>query len=520
MQPTVERTSKRWWTLAVMAVCLLTLGLDVTVLNVTLPTLVRDLGATTTQLQWMIDAYLLAFGGLLLTMGTLGDRFGRRRFLLGALAVFLVGSLMCVLADTANNLIVARAVQGIGASAIVPLTLAMLPVLFPVEQERTKAIAIWAAAMALGLPLGPIVAGVLLEYFWWGSVFLINVPMVAVALVSAAALLPESRDPASPKIDIVGGALSVVGLGTLLFGIITGPTNGWGDPFVLTSIAIGIVLLVVFVLREARAQQPMLDLALFRNPRFTWAIAAVMLTVFGLTGLMFTLTQYLQFILGYSALKAGMCLLLLVFPLAITANSSARIVEKTGAKALITAGLVVTAGGMALFSTVEIESTFTLAAWSLAIIGAGLGMTMAQATNCVMGAIPVARAGRGSAVLAAMRQLGASMGVAILGSVLATAYVNRLGDATSALPDASRQAAEDSVGTALQVAGQMGAQGENLALAARSAFVEAMSIDLLIGALVALVGAALVFARLPARAEGRVRGERQPSSATPEVSPG
>ena len=238
-----------------------------------------------------------------------------------------------------------------------------------------------------------------------------------------------------------------------------------------------------------------------------------MLTVFGLTGLMFTLTQYLQFILGYSALKAGMCLLLLVFPLAITANSSARIVEKTGAKALITAGLVVTAGGMALFSTVEI-------AWSLAIIGAGLGMTMAQATNCVMGAIPVARAGRGSAVLAAMRQLGASMGVAILGSVLATAYVNRLGDATSALPDASRQAAEDSVGTALQVAGQMGAQGENLALAARSAFVEAMSIDLFIGALVALVGAALVFARLPARAEGRVRGERQPSSATPEVSPG
>jgi EmrB/QacA subfamily drug resistance transporter len=483
-----------------MSICLLTLGLDITVLNVTLPTLVRDLGASTTQLQWMIDAYLLAFGGLLLTMGALGDRYGRRRLLLGALFVFLVGSLMCVFADTPQRLIFARGIQGVGAAAIVPLSLAFLPVIFPDEEERTKAIAIWAAANAIGLPLGPIVAGILLQNYWWGSVFLINIPMVAISLVASAALLPESRDATAPKIDVVGAMLTVLGLGSLLFGIITGPSNGWTDPAVLATIVAGVVLLGAFVFRESRAAQPMLDLKLFRDPRFAWAIVAIMLTVFGLTGLMFTLTQYLQFILGYSALKTGVCLLLLVFPLAVAANASARVVLRFGAKAVIATGLVATAAGMLLFSTVDTNSGFALPGWSLAVIGAGLGMAMAQATNCVMSAIPVAQAGRGSAILATMRQLGASMGVAILGSILATVYASRLGNATAALPAQAAKAAEDSVGTALQVAEEMGAQGTDLAQAAKAAFIDGMSIDLVIGAAVTLAGAVAVLSRLPAYA--------------------
>ena len=501
----MERTSMRWWTLAVMGVCLLILGLDSTVLNVTLPTLVRELGASTRQLQWILDIYLLVFGGLLLTMGSLGDRFGRKRLLLGALVAFLGGSLLCAFSGSANVLILARGIQGLGAAAIVPLTLAILPVIFPVEEERTKAIAIWSSTAALGLPLGPIVAGLLLQHFWWGSVFLINVPVIAVALIAGAILIPESKDPTAARIDPVGAVLSVTGLMALLYGVITGPSEGWSDGVVVATLTAGVVLLAAFLVWERRTSHPMLDLSMFRNPRFSWAIVAMGLTVFGLVGLMFTLTQYLQFVLGYSALRAGVALLPLVIALAIAAPISAQLVLRFGAKIVIAIGLGITAAGMLLFSTTTIDSGYRLAGIALAVVGVGMGTAMAQAANCVMGAVPIEQTGRGSATLATTRSLGAAFGVAILGSMLSSVYVSRLGDALQGLPPTVADAAEDSVGTALQVASRLGSAGEPLATAAKEAFIRGMDVCLMVGAGFALAGALLVLALLPAR-PGTVEG--------------
>lgn len=495
----MERSSVRWWTLAVMGLCLLVLGLDSTVLNVALPTLVRELGASTSQLQWILDTYLLVFGGLLLTMGRLGDRFGRKLLLQAALVLFLGGSLLCAFAASPDMLILARGVQGLGAAAIMPLTLAILPVIFPVEEERTKAIAIWSAAAALGLPLGPIVAGVLLREFWWGSVFLINVPVIVLALVAGAVLIPESKDTTARGGDPLGVLLSVGGLVAFLYGVITGPTDGWTDIAVLATLAAGGVLLTAFVLWERRTRTPMLDVSMFRNPRFGWAIAAMGLTVFGLVGLMFTLTQYLQFVLGYSALTAGIALLPLVVALAIAAPISAQLVLRIGAKIVIAAGLAITAAGLMLFSTTSLTSGYALTGSALAVVGVGMGLAMAQAANCVMGAVPVERAGQASATLGTIRSLGAAVGVAVLGSILSTAYVQRIADALSGLPPAAAALARDSIGTALQVATRLGPAGTPLEVAAKDAFVHGMDLCLVFGAAFTLAGALLVLARLPAR---------------------
>ena len=300
-----EPYPRRWWALGVLSLSLILIGLDNTILNVALPTLSQDLHATDSQLQWIVDGYTLVFAGLLLTAGSLGDRFGRRKALFTGLIVFATGSLAATWAGSAGQLTAARAVMGVGGAIIMPATLSVLTNVFVDARERAKAIGIWAAVSGLGIVLGPTAGGWLLEHFWWGSVFLINVPIAAAALISGYWLVPESRDPAAPRVDVLGAVLSVAGLGTLVWAIIEGADRGWTSAPILSAFAVAAVTLTAFVYWQHRCEHPMLDLRFFRDRRFTTACVAITLVFFGMFGTIFFLTQYLQFVLGYSPLEAG-----------------------------------------------------------------------------------------------------------------------------------------------------------------------------------------------------------------------
>ncbi|MEX2031820.1 MAG: DHA2 family efflux MFS transporter permease subunit, partial [Dehalococcoidia bacterium] len=333
-----EPYARRWWALGVLSLGLVLIGLDNTILNVALPTLVRELGATNSQLQWIVDSYVLVFAGLLLTAGSLGDRFGRKGALNFGLIVFVGAAIYCATTDSAEQLIVGRAVMGLGGAFIMPSTLSILTNMFP-PNERARAIGIWAGMAGVGIPLGPLVGGWLLENADWGWVFLINVPIVAVALGLGLWLLPTSRDPAAPRIDIPGAALSMVGLSAVIYGLIEAPNHGWTAPATLLVFAAGAAVLALFVVWERRTREPMLDLRFFRNPRFTAANIAVTLVFFALLGSMFSMTQYLQFVLGYSALEAGIRMMPMALGMMIGAPLSARLVEHIGSKVVVTAGL-------------------------------------------------------------------------------------------------------------------------------------------------------------------------------------
>lgn len=415
---------RRWATLAVLAVSLAIVALDNTILNVALPTLVRQLGATASELQWIVDAYVLAFAGLLLTMGALGDRFGRKRALTAGLVVFAVASIAAATADTVNGLIAARAAMGVGSALIMPSTLSIITDVFR-GAERGRAIAVWAAVAGLGVILGPVIGGWLLERYWWGSIFLINVLVVVVALTAGAALVPESRDPEATPLDLVGAALSIAGLVALIYTIIETPSRGWTDSAVLTGFAVAGVLLGVFLLWERRAGHPMLRLSFFENPRFSAASAAIAMTFFGLFGVVFLLTQYLQFVLGYMPLEAGLRLLPLA-TLVVAAPASARVTERIGTKIVVTTGLTVVAGAMGLLAMISVGSGYGQVAVALALLGLGMGATMAPATDSIMGSVPAARAGVGSAVNDTIRQVGGALGVATLGSIAASTYTSSM----------------------------------------------------------------------------------------------
>ncbi|MDQ3306626.1 MAG: MFS transporter, partial [Actinomycetota bacterium] len=315
---------RRWLALAVLCLSLVLIVLDNTVLNVALPTLVRELGATTTQLQWMVDAYVIVFAGLLLTAGALGDRFGRRRSLQAGLMVFALASGLAALSSTSDQLIGARAVMGLGAAFVMPATLSIIISLFTDPKERARAIAIWAGMAGVGVALGPVVGGWLLEHFWWGSVFLINLPIVALALVSGRLLLPESSDPSHARLDVTGAVLSIAGIGALLWAIIEAPVKGWDDPLTIAAFVVAAVLVGGFVWWERRVEHPMLDVGFFADPRFSAASASIALVFFALFGSFFLFTQLLQFVLGYSALEAGLRLLPISLVMGIVSPISAR----------------------------------------------------------------------------------------------------------------------------------------------------------------------------------------------------
>jgi EmrB/QacA subfamily drug resistance transporter len=475
----VSRPGQRWMALGVLCASLLAIVIDNTIVNVALPSLVRDLGADVSELQWVVDAYTLVFAGLLLLAGALGDRFGRRRTLLAGLAVFGVAS---------------------GAAFIMPATLSLLISVFTDARERAMAIGIWAATAGLGVALGPVVGGFLLDRFWWGSIFIVNVPLTAVALIAGLRLLPESRDPVARRIDWTGAGLSGVGLVAFVWAIIEAPTEGWTSASVVAAGALAAVTLTAFVVWQRRIDEPLLDVRLFENSRFTAASTTIMVLFFALFGFLFLSTQYLQFVLGYSPSAAGMRVLPYAGAMIVFAPLSSMLVAHLGTKRIVTAGMLLFSTGLAIAATVTTSSGYGRLGIALLFMGAGMGLAGAPATESIMGSLPAERANIGSAVNDTTRELGGALGVAIVGSIMSSLYATQLSGALPAdVPAPVAQAARASVGAGVTL-------GPGVADAAREAFVHAMSRASILAALVAVFGAFIAWRHLPAREGAPVDG--------------
>jgi EmrB/QacA subfamily drug resistance transporter len=494
--------SRPWLALAVLCVPLLIVSLDNTVLNVVLPTLERKLHATTSELQWIVDAYVLVFAGLLLVAGSLADRVGRKRTFLAGLLAFAAGSTWAAFSGSVAVLIAARASMGIGAALIMPSTLSIITNTFTEEGERQRALGIWSGTTGAGIALGPIVGGLLLARFWWGSVFLVNVPIALLGVAFAISLVPESRDPHAQRPDPGGALLSASGLTLLVWAIIEAPTRGWSSALVLGAGGGGLALLACFAFVEHASSHPMLDLSFFRKRRFSAAIVPVGLVTFGLFGALFVLTQFLQLKLGYTPLQAGVRTLPAAGAILVVAPLSALFVRRLGTKLTVAAGLFAVAGGLLQISGASTATTYAGILPGMVLLGAGAGLAIPSATGSVMGSLPSEHTGVGSATNGTFLQVGGALGVAVIGSLLSTRYEHRMTStlATHHVPHGIEQIILGSLGGALGVAKQIGGlAGELLATSARSAFVRGMDLGLLVGAIVALGGALLALLALPAR---------------------
>jgi EmrB/QacA subfamily drug resistance transporter len=496
------RPVRRWLALAVLCVALLMVNLDNTVLNVALPTLVRDLHATTTELQWIVDAYVLVFAGLLLVAGSVADRVGRKKVFCFGLVAFAAGSTWAAFSGSTGMLIAARASMGIGGAVMMPATLALITNIFTEPAERQRAIGLWAGTTGLGIALGPIVGGALLARFWWGSVFLINVPIAAAGFACAIPLVPESRDRQARRPDLAGAALSIAGLGLLLWALIEAPVRGWTSARVIAAGAGGLAVLTLFTVWESRTTHPMLNLGFFRNRAFAGAVCSVAMVTFGLYGTLFLLTQFLQFSLGYSALAAGMRVLPAAGMIAVIAPLSALALRVTTVRYTVTAGLACIAAGLFLLSGTAATSSYVSMLPGILLLGAGAGLALPAATESVMGSLPAQNTGVGSAANGTFLQTGGALGVAVIGSLLNTRYT---GDISAAMapyhvPAAVSQAVSGSLGGALGVAARVGGHlGAMLAAAAKSAFASGMDLGLLTGACVAIGGCLVALLVLPRR---------------------
>jgi EmrB/QacA subfamily drug resistance transporter len=509
-QPPFDRSSpayhRRWWILAVLCLSLLVIIVDNSILNVAIPTLVEELDASNSQLQWMVDSYTLVFAGLLLTAGSLGDRFGRRGALQIGMLVFGAGSLLSAFAATPNQLIGTRALMGVGGAFIMPATLSIITNVFPPE-ERGKAIALWAAISGVAGALGPISGGFLLEHFYWGSIFLVNLPIVAVAVTAGVFIIPTSRDPSKPALDPVGALLSIVGLVALVYAIIQAPEHGWTHPPIIGAFGVSAVVLAAFAWWEWRAPSPMLDVSFFRNPRFSAASGGITLIFFAMFGAVFLLTQHLQFVMGYSALDAGIRLLPWAATMMVVAPNSHRLVVRFGTKVVVATGLGLAGLALALMTTMPGEgaSYWGDVAWRMMIMAAGMGLTMAPATESIMGSLPRAKAGVGSAVNDTTRQVGGALGVAIVGSVMSSVYSSRIAEILrqAPVPREAADAARDGLGQALfGVAPEIpaGELRDAFVSGAKDAFMVGLHRGVAVAAVAAFLGVVVVLRWLPARA--------------------
>jgi EmrB/QacA subfamily drug resistance transporter len=503
--------------LILLALCLaaLIINIDVTIVNVALPSLVRQLGATTTNLQWVVDAYTLVFAALILAAGSFSDRVGRKGVLLAGLGVFAAGSLAGSLGQTPGELIAARAVMGVGAAGIFPATLSLIANVFTGRAERAKAIGLWGATTGVGVATGPIVGGWLLENFWWGSVFLFMVPVAAVIAVLIAAVVPTSKDPTAPPLDWPGLVLSSAGMGTLVLGIIQAPNWGWSSAATLGTIAAGVFILAVFVDVERRMARPMLDVGLFRNPRFTAASGSIAIGFFTLAGFTFLVTQYFQFVKSYTPLGTGVRLLPVATSIAVAAVVGTKLAVRIGNKAVVATGLTMFGVALLWISTVSASTSYLEIVGQMLMGGGGLGLITAPATEAIMGAVPTEKAGVGSAVNDATRLFGAALGVAVIGSVAASLYANRLGATIPHdLPLQAALAAKGSVGGALVAAKDLRDAGlavpaQQLSGAAADAFLHSLAGSVRVAGAVALGGGIMAAALLPSR----------PRSVSPAIEP-
>ncbi|MGW2229122.1 MFS transporter [Streptomyces formicae] len=494
---------RRWAILGVLMLSLLIVVLDNSILNVAIKTISTPaptgLGATQGELEWAINAYTLVFAGLLFTAGLLGDRLGRKRVLLGGLVVFGLGSALAAESASPVQLIAFRAVMGLGAAFVMPATLAILMNVFE-RDEQPKAIGIWAGGVGLAIAIGPITGGVLLDHFWWGSVFFVNVPIVLIALALMVWLVPDSRDPKPGRIDLVGVALSVVGLVLLVYGIIKGgQLADFTDPAVLATIAAGLAVLVAFVLYEKRSDHPSIDIAYFKNRVFSAAISAIALVFFSLMGVTFFAVFYTQSVRGYSPLQTGLLMLPLAAAQLIFAPRARLVVDRFGVRAVCTGGLLLVAAMLVAFTALEADTPIWLLEVIFFLMGTGMAHIMTPTSVVIMQALPREKAGSASALSNTFRQVGGALGIAVLGSVLSAAYRSGVEDKLTLLPAGARHAAGESIEATLGVAAKLGPRGEPLVSAANDSFLHAMHVTALCGAGVALIGSVIVFLFLPGR---------------------
>jgi EmrB/QacA subfamily drug resistance transporter len=504
---------RRWVILSVLIVGLLAIVIDNTVLNVALKTIAEPppggLGASQSQLEWAINSYTLVFAGLLFTFGVIGDKIGRKRMLIIGLALFGIASLLSAYSRSPEQLIFARAAMGLGGAAVMPQTLSIISNVFE-PAERPRAIGLWAMAVGLGIATGPVLGGLLLNHFWWGSVFLINVPVTAVGILAAVILVPESRNREAGGIDYVGVLLSIAGLVSLVYGIVQGGDgDSWLSLGVLGPIVGGLVILAAFAWYESRIQHPSLDVRLFRDRRLSASIGALGLVFFGMGGVFFFTSFYLQNVRGYTPLDAG----LLTVPFAagqlLMSPRSARLVQRYGAKAVGATGMFVMAAAIGGYASLGPASPIWMLAVLFGIQGAAIGVSMPAATSAVMEVLPRERAGAGSALTNTARQVAVALSVAILGSVLAVFYRNSLSPSLTGLPAAARDAASSSITATQAVAQQLGPAGRSLLAPANEAYVQAMHVTTLIAALLALAGGFVVLRWMP----GKPRKAAQASDA-------
>ncbi len=487
---------RRWAILAVLCTSLMIVIIGNTTLNVAIPRLARDLDATTTDLQWMVDAYSLVFAGMLFTAGALGDRFGRKGTLQLGLGLFLIGTTVGAFGSSSATVIGARALMGLAAAFIMPSTLSILTNVFPAH-ERAKAIGIWAGISGGGAAVGPVASGFLLGHFWWGSVFLVNIPVILLALVAGKVLLPTSRDPEQPPLDLPGAGLSIIGLVSLVYGIIEGPTHGWLSATTLATFLLSAVVLALFAWRELHADHPMLDLRLFRDRRFSVASGGMTLVFFAMFGTFFLVSQYLQIVLGYSALATGLFQLPMAGVMMFLAPQSPRLVSRYGVHRVVPVGLGTVAFGLLLFSRLGVDSPIWMMYGPLLCLGGGMAITMSPLTTMIMSSVSLGKAGVGSAMNDTTRELGGALGVAVLGSLVTSSYTSAIDQHLGGITGRDRSLAESGMTGAIEVANRLGAGGNELVDAAKHAFMDGVHLAALTGAVVVLFAAVAARRLLP-----------------------
>jgi len=489
--------ARRWWVLAVLCVSMLVIVMDNTILNVAIPKLINDLNASNSQVQWIIDSYTIVFAGLLLTTGSLSDRFGRKGALQVGLILFAAGSVLSALATSAPQLIATRAFMGIGGALIMPSTLSLLTNTFRDPKERGRAIGIWAGFSGVGVAAGPLVGGFLLRHFSWSSVFWVNIPIGITALVAGAFLLPKSREARTDRLDPIGSLLSIVGLATLLYGVIEVPGKGFSNNEVLAGFGLGIAAITAFILWERHTDHPMLDMKFFKNPRFTAANTAVTLTFFAMFGSLFLMTQYWQFVHGYSPLEAGVRLIPYALGMMFMAPMSSRLVERIGSKRVITIGLGVVTVALVALSFLQRDTPYAIAIIPFVMMSTGIGLVMPPATESIMGSLPRDKAGVGSAVNDTTRQMGGAVGVALIGAVVSSIYASEVTSAANRFGVTGSDLAEakSSLGGGLKVAASA---ADGFTNAVKTAFVDGLSSGLRMASLFVVFAGFVVWRYLPA----------------------
>ncbi len=491
--------TRKWWALAALTLAVLAVGLDGTILSVAIPTLATALHASESDLQWFSSGYLLVLAAAMLPMGLLGDRYGRKKVMIFSLALFGAGSAACAYSTSAGEFIAARVILGLAGAGIIVMALAALTVLFT-EEERPRAVGVWAAANFVALPIGPILGGYLLTHFWWGWVFLMNVPVAAVGLIATLALVPESRAATRPGLDLVGIVLSIAGLVALTYGLIQAGENGWGSTSALAPIAGGILILAAFFLWERWLSrrpggEPLVDLSLFSSASYTWGVILVAFAVLAMIGVLFNMPQYFQGVESTDAMGSGVRLLPLIGGLILGALPADRVARLLGAKLTVALGFAILAGGLLLGATTAVTSSVGFVAAWMAIVGAGMGITMATASSTALSELSTDRSGVGSAVMQALNKIGGPLGTAILGSVLITIYQSKL--PLVGVPAVAASAARSSLFGGIAVAMEL--RSVALLQMVRAAFVNGMDVSLVVGAGIALVGLVLALLFLPAR---------------------